>query len=598
MSNNQQSSTQFVCPTSMVLLKAICDAFAVSNKVHNSPGSRIGAGDEGRTARRVFSPDLEKLVPAETRANVLEDVILAFLEADVIDPALLEVLRGTESAKAAMSELVHHWTVCWDGGIRDACDGWPYLPKHLAGFVVARCVAIDLACRVAALAAWLGKSPASSESQSPSGGSWDHVLEECIAQVPGQSQAKKATALDIQTRTLQRWRAGKILPTVENLILLAERASPDNHLMRAQLLRRLKLWRARQHLRAVLEPALTPNLTRDLFHGFERIARELTAILDDVRKRADTCNSNTANVSAGLVDMARQGLDFLQSPSLLGHLINRLMHDISMLRWCGELKALSDQALPDRLQAAFQWIGDWPQFINQWNASPASVNLEAVPTPEHYALRLMDPLMSSMISLADSGHIPAEDLGITSTTNYETGNKEVLAMNLLAQRNFANALPLLRTLVADRPDDCQLLVAIGICYRETLDWELALQHLQQAIACSPDWEVPWVEMGQVYFKRGMPEQAAREMSRAPEQLRMRSSELNRAMGKGLLESGQVDQALASFLLAVQLNETDGWSWYGAAECAFRLGKAGDGGSYARKAHHLGVEAAYRSSVKE
>jgi tetratricopeptide (TPR) repeat protein len=601
MSNSEKICPQFICPTAMVVLKTLCDAFAVGNKQRKSPGSRIGTGDEGRTARRAFSPDLNKLVPPETRDRVFRDVALAFLDAGVIDDAILRYLDSAKNTPAdqqtALLGLLEEWTAAWDGGVRDACDGWPYLSQHLAGFIVARCVAIDLACRVAALAVLVDFSSPESGIKSAPYETWDSLLSRSIDRVPGESQEKKARTLDVETRTLQRWLTGEMVPTVENLKLLAERASADLG-ERTRLAQRLMFWRARRHIRAVLEPLLTPTLTKQLFDGFERIVKEMVIILRDILNRPEEWNSNAAGVRLALAGIARSGLDCPPTRALFEPLLERVKSDLSMLRWCGELKTLSIQSIPDRLQAAFYLIGNWPEFVRGWKANLSAINLKAVPTPEHYALRLIDPLMTSMVDLAHQGHIPPSVLGVQSLAEHESGDSQVLAKDLMAHGAFSKALPLVLKLLKEKPLDAELNVAAGICFREALNWDLAQQHLRKAIAARRDWDVPWIELGRIFFNRGMPDQAAHEMGKAPQSVKERSSELQRALGKGFLESGQLDSALEAFLTAVRLNPSDGWSWSGAADSAFRLGKQADGRDYARKAHHFGVADAYNRWVKD
>jgi Flp pilus assembly protein TadD len=594
-SESHGPADKFECPTSAVILKAVVDALVLADGSASAAAKFIGSGDKARNARRVFSPDLDKLVPPKAREQIEEELVKAFIASGVVDRNILAILSGAQNENGLQKMLkssLDAWTQHWDREIHETCNGWPHLPAHLAGFVVGRIVVIDMAIRLAAVILLGDGLQSQQEIARRLATNWDGVLEAAISEVRGDSQDDKAKKLKTAPRTLQRWLSGKNLPDIDNLKNIAAGVHEIDGIDEKNLLQSLRLWRARQRLKAILKPVIGETFCSELFCGLQRLTLEMFGLLSDMSANPAKWDCNANGIRNALIEMAKQGLGFPPARQLLFMLFGRLQTNESLSHWPGELLALFQQAPADRLDAAFSSIGNWPQFVQNIETGLARGALAAVPSPEHYALQLIDPRFAPATDSAERQSASRASSGGDSLSPLDTGNRKARAIDLMRSSRFEEAAHFLIADLSANPNDAEEHTYLGICYRKLMNSGAALDCFDRAIQLRGDSEEPWVQIGQVWLDRGIPSQAAHELGKAPLSVR-NHPEYQRQLGIILLKVERFEESLNAFLKATGLNPDDGGSWNGAAECAFQLGHTAEGRDYARKAHHLGFPDSYQ-----
>ena len=75
------------------------------------------------------------------------------------------------------------------------------------------------------------------------------------------------------------------------------------------------------------------------------------------------------------------------------------------------------------------------------------------------------------------------------------------AYNLITQKRYGEAVPLLKQLRAERPDDIIILINLGIAYRALRRFDRSIQTFQSALALRPDHYAAHFELARAYMEK-------------------------------------------------------------------------------------------------
>jgi tetratricopeptide (TPR) repeat protein len=171
-----------------------------------------------------------------------------------------------------------------------------------------------------------------------------------------------------------------------------------------------------------------------------------------------------------------------------------------------------------------------------------------------------------------------------------------LAVALLDQRQFKEALPLLTALVQKSPSDAALQDALGLAYERTGQWNLALQTYKKAIALDPRNATYPLNMALALERSG-------RKAEAPKYLRMaitadpQNTEALLRLGEVFIAQARWGEAQDTFSKYVALKPNDFFGWYNLGVAHDYSAKFDDAlRSYARAAELLPNDANVKNNV--
>lgn len=171
-----------------------------------------------------------------------------------------------------------------------------------------------------------------------------------------------------------------------------------------------------------------------------------------------------------------------------------------------------------------------------------------------------------------------------------------LAVALLDQKQFKEAVPLLSALALKTPGDAALQDALGLAYERTGQWNLALQTYKKAIALDPRNATYPLNMALALERSG-------RKTEAPKYLRMaitadpQNTEALLRLGEVFIASGRWSEAQETFSKYVALKPNDFFGWYNLGVAHDYSAKFDDAlSAYARAGELLPNDANVKNNV--
>ena len=120
--------------------------------------------------------------------------------------------------------------------------------------------------------------------------------------------------------------------------------------------------------------------------------------------------------------------------------------------------------------------------------------------------------------------------------------------------------------------------------------EEGLNALWLAASSSPNWILPWTEIGRTLHDTNKTEEAVAHLLDVKEERGPLDSDYFCALGAALWKLDQLKQALIAFEAALELDPEETSTWVAASEIALLIGDAQKHRRYVRRAQHFGAEA--------
>jgi tetratricopeptide (TPR) repeat protein len=112
------------------------------------------------------------------------------------------------------------------------------------------------------------------------------------------------------------------------------------------------------------------------------------------------------------------------------------------------------------------------------------------------------------------------------------------AMKLIKRQDYAGAIPLLLTALQKSPKDPDIMNELGYSYRESGQFDQALNYYRQALAIDPDHAAAREYLGELYLKQNQPNMANIELG-----------ELKRICKSGCEARKELEKAIADYTAA-------------------------------------------------
>ena len=120
--------------------------------------------------------------------------------------------------------------------------------------------------------------------------------------------------------------------------------------------------------------------------------------------------------------------------------------------------------------------------------------------------------------------------------------------------------------------------------------EEGLNALWLAASSTPNWILPWTEIGRTLHDTNKTEEAVAHLLDVKEERGPLDSDYFCALGAALWKLDQLKQALIAFEAALELDPEETSTWVAASEIALLIGDAQKHRRYVRRAQHFGAEA--------
>lgn len=599
----------FRCPTSGQMLGMVVRAFRLNlSEVGGPAAERIGNGDAGKSARNYFAGNW---VVDDTRRDICRQIAQALVHSGMVPYFVRPVhpSSGKPPDAAGTEQLIRMalftWVQIWDEAYQIPASRWHRAHSELAGFVLGRQLVVDLSLRLAALLHFVGVANGECLSiEDGRGGKGAPIINGALKRA-GISATREelarmlrhATGHDFNDRTIDRWFDELIIPDDSSLSALAK-ALADLPEHRVALLRWLRIQYGCIRLAEALRSAVGADFAITLIDALWRFTnwnRRFSAL-------------SLASVWRGpgkaeLFDGLMTNLLFMGSGERgAAMLIDRLLAKEQDWWWHDDLQFAGNGAVPERLAACLQVIGDWPMVETELKRHlPSSVAAADRARLAEFAA------LSAMNDLRMSGGPPGRATGDTSEFVRVTGDNAFKARNRAAQAkaamdrgDFDGSLEHWERAIAlteDPHTKARYLFFYGGCLWQGTSrrFDDAIGALREACRLQPKWGKPFNEIAIVYQHRGWFENVLEHLDTDPSGFATSSAQFNEVKGATLRMLHRHADALACLDRAIKLGSTDpALIHVFAADCAFELAKSsGDqamrrrGRDHAKRALHLG-----------
>ena len=525
-------------PTSGQIIGALVATLGIKHSVLQS-----------RNARRYFSADLEHLVKDSTKEEIIGAIAAVLTDFGfVASPQVGEDNYKPAPALASMLQWhADHWDLLRSFLRRRTMNVLPGdLPKVWEAYV--RLAVIDLVLRVAANLHLAGASPAVLDFLGCSNRTARGDFLNQKRRQAGLSLEDLAERVKVDNHTVDGWMYHGARPSNDNLARIAEaladRIEGSNTSSIALELRAL-YWIS--DVASLLAEHIGAETVDEAIGRLHRYAEATYRIIEDQFPGEDR--------AVNLTVLADLGVGARLAKPLLAALIE---HE------------------PDE-----EWREDLRSTGMHWVRRVLAVNLRV-----HLAAA------DDLIQKTDGRLL--EEWGVSNPEAYAHFRRSA---ELQMQGNLHEALAEMESAARVDPLDPathftlgSVKTGVGIGRGDSTLVTAGLDALWLAVALDPKWILPWTEIGMTLLHTGRAAEAVAHLRDVRPECRPLDSGYYSALGAACWKLDRLDEALAAFEAALELDPEETAALVAASEIALLIGDAAKHRRYSRRAHHFGVDA--------
>ena len=501
-----------------------------------------------RNARRYFAADPEHLVKDTTRAEIIDAIAEVLASAGFVSSP--QVRKANYESPPALSSMLQwhadHWDLTRSAIRRRTVSVEPsHLPKVWEAFV--RLAVIDLALRLAGHLHLAGSSPAALELLN-----WVNVdargdFLNARRRQTGLSLEDFALALDVDNHTVDAWMYHGTRPSNDNLTKLAEVLAEhiegsDTAIFALEL--RALYWVS--DVTALLAEHIGAAAVSEVVGRLRKYAEDAYLIVGDQFPAEDRSTDLTV-----LVDL---GVGARVATPLLSELIARE----------------SDE----------EWREDLRSIGLRWINRVISVNTRARLAEED---ALIQETEGSLLEKWDVSNPEAY-------VHYRRGFE--LQMQGRPQEALSEVEIAARLDPLDPANHCTLgsvKTSIGIGRGDIDLVNEGLDALWLAVTLSPNWILPWTEIGSTLYYTDRPAEAVAHLRGVKPECGPLDAHYYSTLGTAEWKLGELHRALATFEVALELDSEETSVLLAASELALLTGDGKKHRRYLRRAQHFGAD---------